>query len=188
MPNIKVTQKEIQKIVDHVKNQCKDLNRNEISLLKSEILSLVEDKDWVNAENIQEEKELKERAFNRIRFYMLNKLSEKGIQAEWKGNKYIFKTEINIEKKEPEIIDEKNVLENNESIETFSEFDNQYIPHREKEDVLIAIKHNERPLLVGPKGTGKSRMLEEIAAELGIPHIRIALGQVSDPADLIGTK
>mgnify|MGYP005839286851 CR=1 FL=1 len=194
MTKIQITPEEIDNVTSYIKNKMKKIGRNSITVDKEKILNIVADDEWKN--NPDKEDKLKERAFNRIRFYMLNELNKNGIEVEYKGDQYIFSKEKENENKDNDDNEDNDNDDNNdddtitdkEPIKTFSNFNNEYVPHRQLEDVLKAIKYNERPLLVGPKGTGKSRLLEEVAAKLGLQHIRIALGQVSDPADLIGTK
>ena len=179
--NIPVTSQEIKDVAQYITNLSLEEQSKRVSPLNYALLQILADKEWVNAkENIDE---LRDRALNRIRFYMVQFLADKGIEIEWNGDEYTFivndfkpKTPVKKERKDME------------ELSTFTKFETKYIPHREFDNIIKSLQFGEKPLIVGPKGCGKSRCLEEAASRLNLKCIRIALGQVAEPSDLIGTK
>lgn len=65
--------------------------------------------------------------------------------------------------------------------------DEHYIfRHKELKRVLFALKTNQRAYLQGDTGTGKTTLLEQVAARLNFPFIRINFDSEITRADLIG--
>jgi len=106
-------------------------------------------------------------------------LGNKFSKVKDKGTVFVT-VENNLEKNEK--------LPDMELVSTFSKYKTQYIPIPDFTDIKEAVKEGEQVLLVGPKGCGKSRTLEEVFACLGLSALRIAMGEVREPADLIGSK
>ena len=52
--------------------------------------------------------------------------------------------------------------------------------------VLISLKENEKVLLVGPTGVGKSTLIEQLAARLNWPVVRVAASGGLTESDLLG--
>jgi len=71
-------------------------------------------------------------------------------------------------------------------IGTFSNWKDPFSPPSYFKDLIYFLRQKEKPILIGPKGCGKSRSLEEAMAILGRKVYRIALPQYRDPVELIG--
>jgi len=179
----KITKKEVKDIVDFIYKLSQKYNSKRFTAPNEDILELLQDKEWETA-NDEDKDELKQRALDRIRFYMVQQLANQDIEIEWLGDQYEFV--INDFQAEKPVKKERE--ESMEELSTFTTFETKYIPHREIDNIIKAIQYGARPLIVGPKGCGKSRALEHAASKLGLTCIRVALGQVAEPADLIGTK
>jgi len=134
--------------------------------------------------------EHKQKLNNRIRHKMAIPLASKGISVQYNSDGYVFVIDDSIPISEPK----KDVIENegfDQEIEmqsTYTDFNSTFYPPHNFPNLITAIKNGMNCLLVGPKGSGKSRSFEEVGAVLGLEQIRIAMGSVHDPADLIGTK
>lgn len=125
---------------------------------------------------------------NRIRWRMKDELDEAGIQFRFNGDSYKF------------TIEDSNIFQNTTSqettpkietvtkVKTTTEFKHQYFPAPWFSDVVTCLQNGAMPLLVGPRGCGKSRALEEAFARVGRKSYRFSLAEFSDPAALIGEK
>ncbi len=125
---------------------------------------------------------------NRIRWKMQAQLQESGISPRLLGPAgYEFTIDESIAIDEPVAVQIKNHA-SKKSVDTFTKFKFPFIPPSYFSTLVDILQTGDRPLLVGPKGCGKSRALEEAFARVGTSAIRIALGEINDPTKLIGTK
>jgi hypothetical protein len=124
---------------------------------------------------------------NRIRWKMRDHFRKEKIKFKFNGDSYDFELDpiISISQKQ-----DINSLSTNQKppINTSTNYDEEYMPPPWFGDLLACLKNGNRPILIGPKGSGKSRACEEAMAILGRETMRIALGEIRDITDLIGTK
>lgn len=60
--------------------------------------------------------------------------------------------------------------------------------HPEMENVILSIVQQDKSMLVGPAGTGKTYMISQIADKLGIPFYKYSCSRDSSVHDLLGYK
>jgi cobaltochelatase CobS len=71
--------------------------------------------------------------------------------------------------------------------ELVPELDDGYVFQEElAKQVLVSLKENEKILLVGPTGCGKSTLVEQLAARLNWPVVRVAASGGLTESDLLG--
>lgn len=129
-----------------------------------------------------------ERKRNRVRWKLAKTLKEEGvrdIRYKAEGYTFILPDEFKLVNSRKQQTEMHGVAA---SISTATKFGTEFIPPRSFVDIMKAVKAGYSPLLVGPKGCGKSRTLEEVFARLGLEHVRIALGEIREPQDLVGSK
>jgi len=126
---------------------------------------------------------------NRVRFKFASVLKDKhNIKVEFKGyDGYVFTFPDSFEVTSNEQVKETLLGPNGErKEETYSKYKTDFHPPYWFSRLIRALKFNRYPILIGPKGTGKSRSLEEAFSILGIKHIRVSMGQIADPSILFG--
>lgn len=167
---------EVEGIVDLIIKRAKAIQRRNLFISMSDLNPKLHGPDH-------------EQKINRIRWKMAKDLKKAGILIEFKGNGYKFTIDksIDIEKTIPTLDDIK-PIEGKKQVQTQTKWVTTYIPPPWFYDVYEQVKLGRTPLFVGPKGCGKSRAAEEILTKMGLKTIRIAMGEIKDPVDLIGTK
>src|ERR1035437_9749539 len=191
IPNL--NPEEVDNVFNLILDRARNQGRREVFIEHEDLAPLLTgDTDWSNSvsklDTVANKKDIARRN-NRVKTKMVRKLAEKGIvdiKFHENGYNFIIDKDIKIESIVNTV--SESTFEEHKAIETFTNYDTPFHPPHHFPDLLMSIRRGLSPLQVGPKGCGKSRSFEEAAAILGLPHIRIALGQVHDPADLIGTK
>jgi len=125
---------------------------------------------------------------NRIRWQMDSLLRDAGIVSSLKGApgyNFILDNSIEIDFA-PQAKIERH--ESRKKVSTFTDFEIPFLPPTYFNTLISVLEAGDRPILIGPKGCGKSRSLEEAFACRGIRAIRIALGEINDPTKLTGNK
>jgi len=125
---------------------------------------------------------------NRIRWNMRKEMNDAGIKFKCLGDSYNFTIENFEEPEEVMTSSSSQVIYGSENIETSTNYQDEFIPPFWFSDLIATLKCGDKPILIGPHGCGKSRILEEAYKFLGRKMFRVALGESRDPADLIGTK
>jgi hypothetical protein len=178
---------ELQGVYDFVLNKAKLAGARQITITHDDLAPLmIGDDAWQNKAG-SDLIEATKRRNNRIRFKMGRRLAEMGVESHFNENGYTFviNESIPIEMTTEESV---KVYEESKQVKTYTPYDTPFYPPKNFPNLLKALKLGMNCLLVGGKGSGKSRSFEEAGALLGIEQIRIAMGMVNDPADLIGTK
>jgi hypothetical protein len=129
---------------------------------------------------------------NRIRWSMNSYLESAGITNFFDGKGYEFVLEENIDiTPSGEIpvdpLSKKSNLEERPGI-TQTQWTTEFIAPNYFNTLVSQVRKGRYAVLVGPKGCGKSRSAEEVMEKLGLFYVRIAMGEVRDPIELIGTK
>ena len=165
---------EVEDIIEFVINRARLLQQREIKVDISDLLPLFKASD--PPEVIKQ----------RIRSKMRTHFREAKILQKFKGDHYVFtlddSIDIDISKSSISIENELSPL-----FETTSQWNEAFIPPPWFPDLLDAFKLRMIPILIGPPGCGKTRILEEAYKHLGRTSYRAPLGQTSDPQELIGT-
>ena len=132
---------------------------------------------------------VQKRQGNRVRFIFASILKDKHqIKVEFKGTEgYLFTFPKSFDVTSNEQVKETLLGPNGERKEaTYSKYKTDFHPPYWFSRLIRALKFNRYPILIGPKGTGKSRSLEEAFSIMGIKHIRVTMGQIADPSILFG--
>ena len=182
---------EVEGIFNFIMKQAKFLRSRKITLSHEELAPfLIGDTTWKVDINPEQVKKSIERRKNRIRYKITRKLVEMGLENvrfinQGSGYEFTISPSVVLD------IDHQETTQTYEELKktnTFSEFFTPFKAPHYFPDLVTAMKRRRRILLIGPKGCGKDRSLEEAAAFLGLEQQRIALGQINDPSDLFGTK
>jgi hypothetical protein len=172
---------EVEGVIDFVIKRAKTLQKRTIEVNIEEITPLM-----IGATD-------KNHILNRIRWKMPTLLRAQGIIPQLMGQespvRYRFTIENNIDIT-PEGSSEKDFqpLKGREPVKTHTNWRTPFIAPHYFGTIFRQVQKGRIPLLKGDKGCGKSRVAEEIMARLGLTCIRIAMGEVRDPVDLVGTK
>jgi len=168
---------EVEGVVKFVIERAKTLQKRTIEINMDELAPLM-----IGATD-------KTHILNRIRWKMATLLRAQGIIPLFIATGYKFKIENNIDIT-PENMLEKSFqpLKGKEPVKTHTNWKTPFIAPYYFGTIFRQVQKGRIPLLKGDKGCGKSRVAEEIMARLGLNCIRIAMGEVRDPVDLIGTK
>ncbi len=127
---------------------------------------------------------------NRIRWKMRDQFRKANIKQRCLGDKYEFELDQSIEIDLAADREAKRAKRNanRQKTKTSTDWKEPYIAPPWFSDLLDVLEMGNRPILIGPKGCGKSRALEEAMSRMGLEVWRVALGEYRDIADLIGTK
>jgi hypothetical protein len=177
---------EVEGVVQAIINQAKMTKSRNVYLSHDDLaLLMIGDAEWKNG-GPDESKNIDQRK-NRIRWIMNDDLVGQGIRPAYRksGYDFVIDPSVAIDMTVEEL---KMVYEQHEKCKTFTPYDTPFIAPPHFPSLLNSLRCGLNPVQVGPKGSGKSRCFEEAGAILGIPQMRITLGSVHDPADLIGTK
>jgi len=121
---------------------------------------------------------------NRIRHKMFQEFVDANIGQRFLGDRYEFELDDDIDINEQVSVSEDDLTRT----ETISNWPVPFIAPPWFSDLLDCCRLGDKPVLVGPKGCGKSMIAEHAIAYLGRTQYRIPIGQIMHPADLIGTK
>ena len=179
---------EIENLSKYILDRAKISRSREIVIMHEDLEPYLFDDQYKSETDPQKQEQFLRRLKNRIRFKAANKLKDHGIKCKFEnydtGYRFTIDNNVDIDMKTDEHVA---LVEQNQQVSTFFDYDTKFIPPRQFPLIVESLRHGFRPLLVGPKGTGKSRALQEAFALLGIPHRSIALGMISEPADLVGS-
>ena len=169
---IKVTNEEIERLVKFIQERSVTTKSHNVKFSHDELFEVLADENM-----------------NRIRWSMKTQLDEMGIESSFsaEGYTFIMPTSFDVNDKTETIIPETEG-KRGETHKTLTDFGKwKYIaPMPIYQRVKLAVDMGFRPYLVGPPGSGKSRMLEEIAAQAGQKTIRKSLSVIGDPGELFG--
>jgi len=174
-------QGEVQSVFDFVLDMAKSEKNRQVVISHDDLAFLMADTGW------ETEHTLIGRRNDRIRHKMARPLNRKGIDARFTPEGYSFVVHdiipISITDEE-----EANIIKSQKKVETCVPYSSTFYPPKKFYNLTKNMEAGVSCRLVGPKGTGKSRMMQEAAARLGLLQTRIAVGKISDPAELIGSK
>jgi hypothetical protein len=176
---------EVENLIDFVIKEARLHRSREIFIEHDRLAELmVGDVQWKTVlANKNENTDNINRRKNRIRYKMLQKLSEAGITAKFQnldsGYSFILADSIELS-----VTKELEIIHGNG--ETSTNYVIPYIPHHNFPDLCRQVRRGNSPLLIGDKGCGKSRACEEIARFLGMRAWRVAMGSATEPAELFG--
>lgn len=126
---------------------------------------------------------------DRIRIKLNRKLIQQGITIQnYNNDGYTFKIGETVMPLNQEQTYQQTTYQKKDIVKTLTGYKTPFYPPPFFPDLVAALRNGLGPILVGPTGCGKSRCLEEAGAILGLKQIRIPLGIINDPSDLIGTK
>lgn len=182
------TQEEIDLVFDLIIQKAMLTNAKQVFLSYEEIAPcLVGDTAWEKDPT----EELIKRRDDRVKLRLYKGLVKKGLKSYSKNpsgaNGYEFflgdNVEISINNSKSDSIQAMN-----DRIQTTTTFGTKFIPPTWFPDLVSDMRVRLNIAISGPKGCGKDRCVEEAAAFLGLKSIRIAMGSISDPSILFGTK
>jgi len=131
---------------------------------------------------------------NRIRWNMAKEFLEAKIANKCLATKYEFTLDSSIDIDETPTETIAPLKKNKETnpimqeFKTSTTFFGQFIPPKWFPDLIYALQKGKKPIITGPHGCGKTRILEEAFRFMGRKIRRISLSTVLDPSELIGTR
>lgn len=165
---------EAEKIIKFVINRARNLQKRTIEIMLQDLYPLLKTETEPNLRD------------NRIRWKMKKQFRDAKIIQKFKGDRYVFilddSIDINLTKSTKDIVSNLPTLE-----KTTSKWKEEFIAPAWFGDVIDILNMGFIPILYGPPGCGKSRILEQAFMKLGRISYRIPLGQITDPQELVGT-
>ena len=165
---------EVEKVIEFVINRARHLQSRTIEIMLPDLLPLLQEE--------QDQDLIK----HRIRYKMRKEFRDAKINQKFKGDRYVFVLDDSID------IDlAKTVTLPKSNLPTLgattSKWKEKFIAPAWFSDVTNVLEMGFIPVLHGPPGCGKSRILEQAFMKLGRISYRIPLGQITDPQELVGT-
>ena len=130
---------------------------------------------------------LEEDNVNRIRHELKSQLQRNQISINFSAEGYSFTLPQNLPLDKIHVESNRIDIADSPVRTTFTQFETPYITPNQFRIVRAAVARGRKCLIVGPPGSGKSRMYEQLAANAGIRAIRTPLSRIEDPKELIGT-
>jgi len=172
---------EVEGVISYVTARAKSLQQRSFVIKMDELKPLM-----IGAKDESE-------VLNRIRWYMEDPLKIAGIVSSFQGDGYRFTLNDDIDitptGSPQEVLKplEAKQFENHPAV-VKEEWTTDFIPPYWYSSFFNQIRKGRYGALIGTHGCGKSRSAVEMMKQLGIFYLRIAMGEVRDPVDLIGTK